>query len=527
MRTAIWLERRGIQTWEPPAKAADRTKGSQPDFGRRQLLQTFGMAAGAASLGAALPACASGVDEKDDGPEIDAQSSAVATRGPQIVVVGAGLAGLTAAYRLAQRGRRVRVVDANDRIGGRTFTLRDRFPTKVELGGELIDTGHVAIQRLVGELGLHLLDLVGATATLERERYFLRGETYTEERIIELFRPIARQLDADYEAQGPEIASYDSNNEVQRRLDRTSIQEWFDQHGFHGPARSLLEVAYVGEYGREAFEQSYLNLLYLISTEAPPLELFGDSDERFTVKEGNDAIAKGLAARLPEPVRLEHRLLALRGKSDGRVEVVLDAGRRTVQITADQVVVAIPFTQLRKCEISGIEIASAQRLAIDRLNYGTNSKLMLGMSSRPWVAAGTSGSSTTDLDYQQSWDSSRGYATTGAAITSFSGGKHGLSVGEGRVQDQAARFVARLERVFPGAAAAYDGTAVRMVWGTARHFEGSYSCYAPGDWTKISGAEKLRFGNVHVAGEHTSTDFQGYMEGAVESGERAAAEILE
>ncbi|WP_394834927.1 FAD-dependent oxidoreductase [Pendulispora rubella] len=514
MRTAIWLERRGV-----------RREAGQLEMGRRQLLQTFGLAAGVATLGAALPACATGDGHEDGASEPGSQPSAVSASEP-VVVVGAGLAGLTAAYRLAQRGRRVRVFDANNRVGGRTFTLRNEFDTKVEMGGEFIDTGHVAIQRLAGELGLHLVDLTEATSSLERERYFLRGERYTEAQIVEWFRPIARQLDEDYAAQGPNIASYDSNNEVQRRLDRTSIEEWFDRHRFHGPARAIIELAYIGEYGRETCEQSYLNLLYLISSEAPPLELFGDSDERFTVREGNDAIATSLAARLPEPVTLEHRLVALRSKSDGRVEVVLEERGRRVLETADHVVVAIPFTQLRKCEIAGVAVTSAQRRAIDILNYGTNGKLMLGMSSRPWVADGASGASTTDVAYQQSWDSSRGYPTEGAAMTCFSGGKLGLALGEGRIRDQAARSLAQLDRIFPGSAAAYDGKSVRMAWGTARHFEGSYACYAPGDWTRISGAEKLRFGNIHVAGEHTSTDFQGFMEGAVESGERAAAEVL-
>jgi monoamine oxidase len=79
--------------------------------------------------------------------------------------------------------------------------------------------------------------------------------------------------------------------------------------------------------------------------------------------------------------------------------------------------------------------------------------------------------------------------------------------------------------VFPGARAAYDGRVARMHWPTARFFEGSYGCYRPGDYTSFVGSEAEAVGNVHFAGEHTSTEAQGFLEGAVESGIRAAREI--
>jgi len=156
---------------------------------------------------------------------------------------------------------------------------------------------------------------------------------------------------------------------------------------------------------------------------------------------------------------------------------------------------------------------------------GAQRTVVVGMASRPWIADGASGASCSDDVYHVSWDASHGFPTGRAAMVSFTGGKLGLAVGERNVRTQAEHFIAHLDRAFPGARAAYDGNAVRMVWGTAPNFEGSYMCYAPGDWTGFAGAERLQAGNVHFAGEHTARA-QGYMEGAVDSGERAAAEIL-
>jgi len=265
----------------------------------------------------------------------------------------------------------------------------------------------------------------------------------------------------------------------------------------------------------------------MISTEPDPFAIFGESDERFTVKEGNDAVAKEIAAALPRPVTQNHTLVAVRRRPDGALTVVFESGKRVVEEVADRVILALPFNQLRKCELRGIDLSPAKRRSLETVRYGTNAKLMIGTSSRPWVAAGAAGTAFTDAAFHECWDSARGYPTAGAVVTSFTGGALGAAMGEGSTASKAQAFVEHLERVFPGARAAYTGVAVRFHWAGAPNFEGSYACYAPGDWTTFVGSEAEAAGNVHFAGEHTSTDYQGFMEGAVESGHRAAKEIID
>lgn len=445
----------------------------------------------------------------------------------RIVIVGAGLAGLTAAYRLHQSGYESRVFDANVRVGGRTFTLRDpAFGGKVELGGELIDSGHAALLSLARELELSVVDLASDSAGLEQETYFVGEERYRLHEMVELFRPLAPPLLRDRSALGDtlSVTCWDASPRA-RELDRMSLSEWLEAHALDGPVRRLLEVAYTGEYGLEPDQQSCLNLLGLIGTDAGTFEIFGGSDERYTLREGNAALAERMAGALPSPVALGHVLLGVRERPDRSLRLTFARDRTLLEVDADQLVLALPFNQLRKVEL-GLALSPTKRQAIARLRYGTNAKLMLATASRPWREAGSSGTSFNDAVYHQTWDSARGQPGERAVLTSFSGGRLGLELGRGSAEEQALRLLERLERIYPGVQRAFTGAVARFHWPSAPYFEGSYACYGPGDCTSFGGSEALAEGNVYFCGEHTSRQAQGYMEGAVESGERVAAEIV-
>jgi monoamine oxidase len=178
-----------------------------------------------------------------------------------------------------------------------------------------------------------------------------------------------------------------------------------------------------------------------------------------------------------------------------------------------------------------------KRYAIDNLAYGTNSKMMLGFDARPWYTLhGSNGSSYSDLtNHQSTWETNPARATAGSAIlTDYSGGRRGARLDLARAQAEAALFLADLDRVYPGAAAA----ATRLPRNRLRvHLEnwsrnplanGSYTCNQPGYFTTIADNEARPIGNVFFAGEHTSSfyEWQGFMEGAALSGLRAAGEVL-
>lgn len=480
------------------------------DLRRRRLLQ--GAGAGlvlAGCRGAPLPRLSSGDDE--------------------VAIVGAGIAGLTAAWRLRQAGVPARVYEAQARVGGRMLSLRDHFADGqvVELGGELIDTGHVRIRALAAELGLALDDLLDGDG--DADSWFFDGRRIGEREIVEAFVPVAAAIERDLALLGDDALTYhgatpDTFAHAQS-LDALSIAQWFDRSDVSSWLRKLLDVAYTTEMGLEIDEQSALNFLTFIGTDAEAFHVFGESDERFHVRGGNDLVVQGVAGRLAGAIETGHVLEAIRGEGDGYVLAFRRDGASR-EVRAKQAILALPFTLLRKVRID-VELPAAKRTAIERIAYGSNAKLMIGFDRRVWRGQGGNGASMSDLAYQTSWDTSRGQSGRAGVLTNFTGGHHGVAIGAGTPQEQAAAATADLDRVFPGLAGARAGMReARFHWPSHPWTLGSYACFRPGDWTGFHGAEGESVGGLHFAGEHCSPEHQGFMEGGCESGETAAQAVL-
>ncbi|HEU5163879.1 MAG TPA: NAD(P)/FAD-dependent oxidoreductase, partial [Thermoanaerobaculia bacterium] len=442
-----------------------------------------------------------------------------------VLVVGAGIAGLTAAYRLTSAGVPVRLIEAQARVGGRMWSLRDRFPDGqvIELGGELIDTNHQAIRDLANELGIALDDLSTDDPSLRGEIWFFGGAARSDAEVIEAFRPIAERIDADLATLTGDGDPTFADPSGAEALDRLSIAEWLDRNGIRGWIRDLVDVGYTTEYGLECGEQSSLNLLTMIQWSPSSFEIFGESDERFHVRGGNDAITTALASRLGVDIETGTFLESIRERPDGTLACSARRGGSSFTIAAPKVLVTLPFTMLRDVAIE-MELPPQKRRAIDELGYGTNAKLMVGFDERAWRGGHRSnGSVLTDLPFQLTWETSRLQPGRAGVLTNFTGGTHGVELGERTPADQAALLVRDLERVFPGISAARGASPeVRMHWPSFRFARGSYASYRPGQWTAMRGVEGEPVRNLHFAGEHCSLAAQGFMEGGCATGEAAA-----
>jgi monoamine oxidase len=449
---------------------------------------------------------------------------------PTVAIVGGGIAGIHCAYRLKKLGVNATLYDAARRLGGRMFTDRATFPDGMhcELGGELIDTNHHTIHDLARELGLELYDYHDDDPSLTTLVASVGGKSLTEQEILMGFAPLAAKIDealGTLTDQTDLSVSHDKPNGGEA-LDALSLSAWLDSAGATGDIRALLEVAYTTEYGLDATECNVLNLLLLISTSLTKLELYGDSDERFHTKLGNDSIPTMLAHALdPAQIVLETSLQAISEGADGRYVLDFQQGMSKKQVIADHVVLALPFSILRGLDVK-LDLPEPKKAAIAELGYGTNAKLMAGFSSRPWRAIHmSSGETLTDLPYQSTWETSRLQPGKSGIITNFTGGKLGIAVGDGKPEERMADFLAQLDGVFAGAKAASNGLVARMHWPSNPLTLGSYSAYKVGQYTRFAGAERARFKNVHFCGEHTSLEAQGFMEGAAATGAMAAAEI--
>jgi monoamine oxidase len=451
---------------------------------------------------------------------------------PRIVVIGAGLAGLTCAYRLKQAGHTAQVHEAADRVGGRCWTIRGAFADGqiAEHGGELIDQGHTAIRQLASELGLKLDNLLQGERNGTEPTYYFDGAHYTFEQATADLKGIWQKLHQDVsEASYPTL--YSGYTQRGFELDHMSIADWINETvpgGMGSKLGQLLDIAYNIEYGAESSEQSALNLLYLLGyVGAGQLRLFGKSNEKYHVQGGNDQIPTRLDAALGGQITLGSELVAIRLRSDGAYSLGFRQRGSTKTVVADRVVLALPFAVLR----ASVDYAQAgfkelKRTAIAEQGMGTNSKLHAQFRTRHWESLGSNGDTVADTGYQNTWDVTRAQPGRSGILVDYTGGQIGASFGSGKPTSRAEHFLAQLEPVLPGISAKWNGRATVDFWAANPFTHGSYSYWKVGQYTRFAGVEREIEGACHFCGEHTSIDFQGYLNGAVETGERAADEVI-
>lgn len=514
--------RRGPGT--PPLDELVEIAYSRRRFLRDSALASTALAAGCGGAQPAQPATSAAPAASGGAPP-----QATSPGAPRIAIVGAGVAGLNAAYKLQKAGLTATVYEGANRTGGRMFTATDLMGAGLttELGGEFIDTGHEETLALMTEFGLERIDVAGpGTEKLKPETYFINGRHYTQAQAARAFVPLAKRIAADYDSMG-EVVNYETEGGGSA-FDKQSIDEYLTSIGATGWMRELIECAYVTEYGLELGEQSALNFLFLIGTgelaDTSQCVLLGESDERYKVRGGNQRIVDELAKRVQPQIKMLHRLEAIRSKGSGYT-LTFQTGGSPTDVDADIVIMTIPFSMLREVKID-VDLPALKRKAIAELAYGANAKVMVGFKSRPWEKLGYAGNVYSDEAFQLAWANSYLQAGTEGGITMYSGGKLALEAGNGPAEQVAERLLAGIERAYPGTLAQRNGKVSRFHWPTHPWTKGAYACYRPGQWTTIAGSEGLPVGNLFFAGEHCSYDFQGYMNGGAQTGADAAKAVM-
>ncbi len=446
-------------------------------------------------------------------------------RQPAIAIVGAGIAGLTAAYYLERAGLRAELFEASGRVGGRIRSAKGLLADGIvtELGGEFIDSHHGELLRFCRDFNLPLLDTKApAELALTRNRYVFEGRLIQESDIIRAFTPFANAIRRDIQTltNPGRPGSAILNPAALSRLDQLSIDAYLYQLGLSGWLAVLIRTAFTSEYGLPAGEQSCLNLLGLLNPEtAKGFELYGTSDERYKVIGGNERIATELHQRLKSPVHTGCYVERIASKGTG-YQLSFTNGR---QADADYVIMTLPFSVLRTVEFR-VDMPARKRRCIEELGYGTVSKLLIGVSERIWRRDGYAGTAFSE-HIQNGWDSSH--------MQQDNAGPGGYSLllgganGEQLTLNQFDHYLTGCEQVFPGMERAVNGRRSLYNWSRNPLSRGAYACYRAGQVTTIGGAEGERVGNILFAGEHCSRAFQGFMNGAAETGRKAAEAIAQ
>ncbi|MFG2040060.1 flavin monoamine oxidase family protein [Dactylosporangium sp. NPDC048998] len=466
-----------------------------------------------------------------------AAAAAAPTPPPSVTIVGAGLAGIRAAHWLYKvKGVKASVYEGNSRVGGRCYTLRGFFDdgVVVEHGGAFINTDHNTIRSLLNNLGLSLRPVYGGNQPPGGDKYWIDGADYSYSAANADWGQVYQAFKAAQQS-APYPQTYNSYTAAGAALDNQTVNQWLDANipgGLSSRFAKLMQSNVLAEYGLDPDQQSALNLIYLLGSNGPnSLSPLTGGDEKYTIIGGNDQLVTAMVGELPAgTVTLDRKLLAVKSNANGSVTCTFQAGTKTVDVTSDKVILALPFTMLRECDLTKAGFSAVKMRSINQFDLGSNAKLHVQFTRRPWVSQGYGGSTYTNMTgFQCAWDDTVNQPTTTGVLCEFPGGSQtrawtGAAFGAAPAA-QVTSLLNQLEPMYPGISAAYNGKAYRDAWPLNPWSKGAYSAQKPGQYTSFFGIEGVREGNVHFAGEHTSIEYFGYLNGAVESGERAAKEV--
>jgi monoamine oxidase len=515
---------------------------------RRRFLTGAGAAAAAAVLPTALTTPASAAARGR--ARRRARGAA-----PSVVIVGSGIAGLGCAYSLwRQAGIQASVYEYNTLPGGRIRTLRGYFADDqiVEEHAEFINPEHTKTLALAKSFGLTLDNSDkyphGTHGQAETMRFF--GQSWPMAALTRDWHDWAWQLfhDAAFTTAPWPVVFNGNYTPGAYQFDHMSVTEWIDAYIPGGVASNfgaLCIAAVLDEFGGPAEDSSALNLVYLLGQDDSTPNNFqplrnpalGGANEKWHIHGGNDQLISGLIERLPAgTVNLGQKLVALKTAPGGGYVCTFESGATTTDVTADHVVLAVPFTTLRLVDLSGVAdiIAPRHMTAINEEPLGSNSKFFAQFTSRVWNAEHATGNAYCGGPVQGAWDPTVYQPGPAGILAALPGGtqaaewgpQYGLTSYLGQPPENMVHaFLTQYDELFPGIQAAYNNRSY-YVWSTGDpHILGAYSYLKVGQYTGFNGVQGQQEQNLHFAGEQTSINFQGYIEGGLRSGYRCAQEV--
>ncbi|CAD5107878.1 flavin monoamine oxidase family protein [Zestomonas carbonaria] len=440
------------------------------------------------------------------------------------IVVGAGISGLTAAWRLARAGKRVKVLEANQRVGGRTLNHRFSSGDVVEVGGQWVGPTQERILALLDELGLETFPLwnQGDNLTLfggKLKPYRGTIPRFAPHVLLDVLQAqlrldrLARQIPLDDPGRHPRAAEWD----------RMSFAEWTRRTLKTAHGRQVMELVSGAVFAAAPHELSFLHVLFYIRSGTDLDTLLGvrNGAQQDRIVGGSQRISEELAARLGDAMQLGQPVRALRQDATG-VELVTDSGSHR----AERVILAMPPTMLLRIAQEPLLPGWRDQL-LQRLPQGSVIKCMALYNSPFWRDRGLSGQVTSERGpVRLTFDNSLPGSSRGV-LMGFIEGDEARQWSAVPVDERRAAVLECFARYF-GDAALRPLEYVDKCWADEPFARGCYAAlFPPGLWS--GGAARLRepCGRLHFAGTETATRWMGYFDGAVEAGERAACEVLQ
>ena len=462
--------------------------------------------------------------------ELAASREKPGRRGPakKIIVMGAGLAGLAAAYELTQAGHEVTVLEARTRPGGRVYTLREPFSDGLyaEAGALFIPSFHEWTMKYVKLFNLPLDPVRARTmGTL----YYVRGKRIRpdadghvdwpldltpEEKSLGMWGMMRKYLGPALKEMGDASAAAWPPQTL-KKYDEMSFSEFLRAQGASADALDVMRLNYLNLFGDGIDSVSALPILREVALQG--------RGQSYAVKGGNDLLPKAFAARLSDRIRYGSPVVKIEHDAQSVRVTFLRAGTPQTMM-ADRLVCAIPFSVLKHIEVSPRFSPEKQR-AIAELPYTSVARVYLQSRRRFWTDQGLEGNAYTDLPIMAVFDSTYNQPGTRGILHSYMAGPSARRATALKEAERITFTLEQMEKVYPGMRENFEGGASKC-WDEDEWARGDYAWFKPGQLSSLTPHIARPEGRTHFAGEHASA-WPGWMQGALESGNRAAREVNE
>lgn len=418
-----------------------------------------------------------------------------------VLIIGSGFAGLAAAYQLRQRGVRVTILEARERIGGRVYSFRSPQlkDQVIELGAEWVGYSHERVIALCNEFGLELVNN-------QFDSHLTYGGTYSPAGSWQF----DAQLAAFWEKK---TAIWETYTEQQKRkLDRMDWWRFLSQQGFSDKDLMIRELLDSTDFGESIRHTSAYAAFaeYAESSEMNEMDL--------KIRGGNSMLAEKLAdAAGRENILLKHKVTHILQHKKTGVEITCDNGKK---FTADKLICTAPTPAVQKINWSPA-LPAAQVDAMNALQYARIGKFPMIFSERFWHAENFD--MVTDTPAHYFYHGTKDQPGPHGVLICYATGDKADALASVSKKQREDIILDALRPAF-GDVRKYLVDAMSYYWGNDPFSRGAYAFYGKGQWFDVMPVLRRSHMHTHFAGEHLA-DWQGFMEGAINTGEEAVDEI--
>ena len=422
-------------------------------------------------------------------------------RPPKVIIIGAGFAGLSAAYYLHKKKIDFVILEARNRIGGRVFShvMDEKENLVIELGAEWVGNSHERLQNLCNEFGLELQNNQFDSHLIYQGRYYKSGQWDYSEGWKKKFQSIIDNY--------PKLTQADK-----LKLDKMDWWRFLVNNGCEGRDLDLRELLDSTDFGETIRSVSAFAALaeYAESSEKNEMDL--------KIKGGNSMLAKRIAATIGEDkIKLQHKVSRITQNVKTGVAVYCENGQ---VFKADKIICTAPTFAVKNIKWEP-GLPADQVNAMNELQYARINKNPLLFKKRFWKDE--SFDMVTDQSPHYFYHATKNQNSKKGVLISYTIGEKAAVVANQSDDWRENMVMQTLKPHFNDAREEFERM-TNYFWGTDMYSHGAYALYGKGQWFRVMPILKRSYIHTHFAGEHLA-EWQGFMEGAINTGEEAAAKI--